>query len=60
MCSCKFINGIIPDEFQKGLNKIEFLALNQRSYGPNTIEYNIVDAAGILIPADGWHDLGFV
>jgi len=39
----------------KGFNKVEFLALNQGSSGPNTAELHVYDGNGILISAKEWN-----
>jgi hypothetical protein len=39
----------------KGFNKIDFEALNQRSSGPNTAEFQIYDDNGGLISASQWN-----
>jgi hypothetical protein len=41
-------------KLEKGINKIEFLALNEGSSGPNTAEYAIVDEAGKIISSKVW------
>lgn len=40
---------------QNGLNKIDFVALNQGSSGPNTAEFQVVDDMGNLISANRWN-----
>ncbi|WNH12334.1 hypothetical protein [Thalassobellus suaedae] len=42
-------------DLQKGFNKIDFLALNQGSSGPNTAEFRVVDDAGNLVSANQWN-----
>lgn len=42
-------------DLQPGFNKIDFLALNQGSSGPNTAEFRVVDDAGILVSANQWN-----
>ncbi|HEX8269316.1 MAG TPA: hypothetical protein VF581_05440 [Flavobacterium sp.] len=38
----------------EGFNKIDVEALNQGSLGPNTAEYQIYDAAGMLMTTNQW------
>jgi len=38
-----------------GINKIEFIALNQGSSGPNTAELHVYDDTGLLISAKEWN-----
>lgn len=38
-----------------GFNRIEFLALNQGSSGPNTAELHVYDDNGVLISANEWN-----
>lgn len=42
-------------DLQPGLNKIDFLALNQGESGPNTAEFRVVDDAGNLVSANQWN-----
>lgn len=42
-------------DLQKGINKIDFLALNQGSSGPNTAEFQVVDDAGNLVSHNQWN-----
>tara|TARA_R110002050_G_scaffold233063_2_gene368746 strand:+ start:16013 stop:16684 length:672 start_codon:yes stop_codon:yes gene_type:complete len=42
-------------DLQPGFNKIDFLALNQGSSGPNTAEFRVVDDAGNLVSANQWN-----
>jgi hypothetical protein len=42
-------------ELEKGINKIDFEALNQGSSGPNTAEFKVYDDKGILISASQWN-----
>jgi hypothetical protein len=42
-------------ELKKGINKIDFEALNQGSSGPNTAEFKVYDDKGILISASQWN-----
>ena len=39
----------------RGANKVEFIALNQGSSGPNTAELHIYDDNGLLISAKEWN-----
>jgi hypothetical protein len=39
----------------KGFNKIEFLALNQGTLGPNTAEFKVYNDKGALISASQWN-----
>jgi len=38
-----------------GFNKIEFLALNQGSSGPNTAEFQVYDDNGVLVSSKRWN-----
>ena len=40
---------------EKGVNKIEFEALNQGSSGPNTAELHVYDDKGLIISAKEWN-----
>ncbi|MEZ4779996.1 MAG: hypothetical protein R2786_11525 [Flavobacteriaceae bacterium] len=40
---------------EKGVNKIEFEALNQGSSGPNTAELHVYDDNGLIISAKEWN-----
>ena len=40
---------------QKGINKIDFLALNQGTSGPNTAEFQVVDDEGNLVSHNQWN-----
>lgn len=40
---------------QEGINKIEFLALNQGESGPNTAEFHVYDDNGVLVSAKKWN-----
>ncbi|WP_240640280.1 hypothetical protein [Mangrovimonas spongiae] len=40
---------------EKGFNKIDFQALNQGRYGPNTAELQILDEHGNIIAASQWN-----
>ena len=40
---------------QKGINKIDFLALNQGESGPNTAEFQVVDDEGYLVSHNQWN-----
>lgn len=42
-------------DLQPGINKIDFLALNQGSSGPNTAEFKVVDDAGNLVSHNQWN-----
>ncbi|MGO4817985.1 hypothetical protein [Flavobacterium sp. W22_SRS_FP1] len=42
-------------ELEKGINKIDFEALNQGSSGPNTAEFKVYDDKGTLISASQWN-----
>lgn len=39
----------------EGINRIEFMALNTGSSGPNTAELHVYDANGLLISAEEWN-----
>ncbi|OYX28173.1 MAG: hypothetical protein B7Z06_02410 [Flavobacteriales bacterium 32-35-8] len=41
-------------KLEEGINKIEFLALNEGASGPNTAEYLIVEEAGKIITGKIW------
>ncbi len=40
---------------EKGFNKIDFLALNQGTVGPNTAEFKVFNDKGALISASQWN-----
>ncbi len=40
---------------QKGINKIDFLALNQGQSGPNTAEFKVIDDKGMLVSHNQWN-----
>ncbi|MEZ4817755.1 MAG: hypothetical protein R2776_07275 [Flavobacteriaceae bacterium] len=40
---------------EKGVNKIEFEALNQGSSGPNTAELHVYDDKGLIVSAKEWY-----
>ncbi|WP_194767462.1 hypothetical protein [Tamlana sp. I1] len=42
-------------ELQPGINKIDFLALNQGQSGPNTAEFKVMDDTGAVITHDQWN-----
>ncbi len=42
-------------DLQKGINKIDFLALNQGQSGPNTAEFKVIDDNGILVSHNQWN-----
>jgi hypothetical protein len=42
-------------ELEKGINKIDFEALNQGTSGPNTAEFKVYDDKGVLISASQWN-----
>ncbi|MFV0564439.1 MAG: hypothetical protein ACK5NB_01260 [Flavobacteriaceae bacterium] len=42
-------------DLQKGINKIDFLALNQGQSGPNTAEFRVVDDNGMLVSENRWN-----
>ncbi|VXB71086.1 conserved exported hypothetical protein [Flavobacterium sp. 9AF] len=42
-------------DLSKGFNKIEFLALNQGSSGPNTAAFRVYDDKGNLITSNEWN-----
>ena len=42
-------------ELAKGFNKIDFVALNQGSAGPNTAEVRVYDDQGRLMMANLWN-----
>ena len=39
----------------KGINRIEFQALNQGSSGPNTAEFRVFDENEILVSSNKWN-----
>ena len=39
----------------KGVNKIDFEALNEGSAGPNTAEFKVFDENGIVIASNQWN-----
>ncbi|UQD56387.1 hypothetical protein [Flavobacterium sp. K5-23] len=40
---------------EKGINKIDFEALNQGESGPNTAEFQVYDDKGVVISASQWN-----
>lgn len=42
-------------DLQKGFNKIDFVALNQGTSGPNTAEFQVVDDSGNLVSGNRWN-----
>jgi hypothetical protein len=42
-------------ELEKGINKIDFEALNQGESGPNTAEFQVYDDKGVVISASQWN-----
>ncbi|ALJ04267.1 hypothetical protein APS56_03535 [Pseudalgibacter alginicilyticus] len=42
-------------DLQSGFNKIDFVALNQGSSGPNTAEFKVVDDKGNLVSQNRWN-----
>lgn len=42
-------------DLQPGINKIDFLALNQGESGPNTAEFKVIDDAGNLVSHNQWN-----
>ncbi len=42
-------------DLAEGFNKIDFLALNQGLYGPNTAELQVLDDEGNVIAASQWN-----
>lgn len=42
-------------DLSKGFNKIEFLALNQGTSGPNTAAFSVYDDKGVLITKNEWN-----
>jgi len=64
-----FVNGIvfIPDltlagnyksfdvPLVEGINKIEFVALNQGESGPNTAEFHVFDDNGVMVSSKKWN-----
>lgn len=42
-------------DLQPGLNKIDFLALNEGASLPNTAEFTIIDDAGVVITSNQWN-----
>ena len=40
---------------QKGFNKVEFMALNQGTSGPNTAEFQVYDEKGTLMSSNQWN-----
>ncbi|NBL65199.1 hypothetical protein GV828_08325 [Flavobacterium sp. NST-5] len=47
--------GVMDLPLEKGFNKIDFEALNQGLYGPNTAEFHVFDDKGKLVAADRWN-----
>jgi hypothetical protein len=46
---------ILTVDLKPGLNKIEFVALNQGTSGPNTAEFAVVDESGVQIVKNIWN-----
>ncbi|NJM79796.1 MAG: hypothetical protein HC854_09585 [Flavobacterium sp.] len=42
-------------DLSKGFNKIEFLALNQGTSGPNTAAFRVYDDKGNIITSNEWN-----
>lgn len=42
-------------DLKKGFNKIDFVALNQGSSGPNTAQFRVVDDLGNVISSNQWN-----
>ncbi len=42
-------------DLKPGFNQIEFVALNQGASGPNTAQFRVFDAAGLLITSQEWN-----
>lgn len=42
-------------DLKPGFNKIDFLALNQGTSGPNTAQFRVFDSKGILISSNEWN-----
>lgn len=42
-------------DLKPGLNKIDFVALNQGESGPNTAEFKVVDDDGVLVSHNQWN-----
>ena len=40
---------------EKGFNKVDFVALNQGTSGPNTAEFEVIDDKGIVISSHQWN-----
>jgi len=46
---------VLSIDLKPGLNKIEFIALNQGSSGPNTAEFAVIDETGVQIVKNIWN-----
>lgn len=46
---------VLSVDLKPGLNKIEFIALNQGTSGPNTAEFAVVDENGVQIVKNIWN-----
>ena len=46
---------VIYLELNEGINKIEFEALNQGESGPNTAQFVIVNAKGVVVTSNKWN-----
>ena len=46
---------VLSVDLKPGLNKIEFVALNQGSSGPNTAEFAVIDENGVQIVKNIWN-----
>ena len=46
---------VLSIDLKPGLNKIEFIALNQGSSGPNTAEFAVVDENGVQLVKNIWN-----
>ena len=44
-----------PLKLKEGINKIEFLALNEGSAMPNTAEFHVIDDKGVVIAGNQWN-----
>lgn len=51
----KGLSAFIDLELKRGYNRIDFMALNQGIYGPNTAEFYVYDDKGKLITAKAWN-----
>tara|TARA_R110002073_G_scaffold4213_4_gene28065 strand:- start:26019 stop:26729 length:711 start_codon:yes stop_codon:yes gene_type:complete len=51
----KGLSAFIDLEMKRGYNRIDFMALNQGIYGPNTAAFYVYDDQGKLITAKAWN-----